>query len=119
MTSNLYSVTFDAHDPERLARFWGGLLGWEQVTDEDGFELVPTDGTAYRLGFFPSDEPKRGQNQLHFDLTSATPEQQQETVAKALALGAQHIDIGQTADEGHVVLADPEGNEFCVIAAGN
>jgi catechol 2,3-dioxygenase-like lactoylglutathione lyase family enzyme len=117
-TSNLYSVTFDANDPLRLARFWAGLLGWEMTDDEDGFALVPNDGT-YRVSFYPSREQKRGQNQMHFDLTSGSPEAQEQTVARALELGAQHIDIGQAPEEGHVVLADPEGNEFCVIEAGN
>ena len=55
-----------------------------------------------------------GQNQMHFHLTSTSPEDQQQTVARALGLGARHIDIGQRPEEGHVVLADPEGNEFCV-----
>ena len=119
MTSNLWSVTFDANDPRRLATFWAALLDWEITDDEDGFELVPTDGTHYRVSFYPSQETKTGQNQMHFDLTSSTPEEQQRTVARALELGGQHIDIGQTPDEGHVVLADPEGNEFCVIGAGN
>jgi len=119
MTSNLCAVTFDAQDPRRLATFWAGLLGWEIADDEDGFELVPNDGTTYRVAFYPSQEQKRGQNQMHFDLTSASPDEQQQTVARALELGAEHIDIGQTPEEGHVVLADPEGNEFCVIEAGN
>jgi hypothetical protein len=56
---------------------------------------------------------------MHFDLTSQTPEEQQATVARALDLGARHLDIGQGPDADHVVLADPEGNEFCVIPAGN
>ncbi len=119
MTSNLWSVTFDANDPRRLATFWAGLLGWEIADDEDGFELIPSDGTGYRVSFYPSQETKAGQNQIHFDLTSATPEEQQQTVARALELGGQHIDIGQSPDEEQVVLADPEGNEFCVIEAGN
>lgn len=119
MTSDLHAVIFDANDPRRLAAFWAGLLGWEIADDEDGFELVPNDGTAYRVAFYPSQEQKRGQNQMHFDLTSVSPDEQQQTVARALELGAQHIDIGQTPEEGHVVLADPEGNEFCVIEAGN
>ena len=119
MTSHLCSVTFDANDPRRLATFWASLLGWEVTDDDDGFELIPTDGTGYHLGFYPSENAKTGQNQMHFDLTSSTPEEQDQTVSRALELGAQHIDIGQSPDEGQVVLADPEGNEFCVIEAGN
>ena len=56
---------------------------------------------------------------MHFDLTSASLEEQEQTVARALGLGARHIDVGQLPEEEHVVLADPEGNEFCVIEAGN
>ena len=56
---------------------------------------------------------------MHFDLTSTSLENQQETVAKALGLGARPTDVGQRPEEGHVVLADPEGNEFCVIEPGN
>ena len=56
---------------------------------------------------------------MHFDLTSTSLEDQQETVARALGLGARHIDVGQRPEEEHVVLADPEGNEFCVIEPGN
>jgi catechol 2,3-dioxygenase-like lactoylglutathione lyase family enzyme len=56
---------------------------------------------------------------MHFDLTSTSLDDQQQTVARALGLGARHIDIGQRPEEGHVVLADPEGNEFCVIEPGN
>ena len=115
MTSNLCSVTFDANNPRGLANFWAGLLGWGITDDEDGFELIPNDATAYSVNFYPSQEQKRGQNQMHFDLTSASPEEQQQTVARALELGAQHIDIGQTPEESHIVLADPEGNEFCVV----
>jgi hypothetical protein len=66
-----------------------------------------------------SPEPKISQNQMHFDLTSTSIEDQWRTVARSLGLGARHIDIGQRQDEGHVVLADPEGNEFCVIEPGN
>src|SRR4051794_10083722 len=56
---------------------------------------------------------------MHFDLTSTSLDDQQQTVARALGLGARHIDVGQRPDEGHVVLADPEGNEFCVLEPGN
>ncbi|MFJ3583040.1 VOC family protein [Streptomyces sp. NPDC090127] len=120
MTSRLHALCFDAHDPRRLARFWADLLGWEPTEDvDDGIVLLPGDDTGFRLRFLPTDEKKSLQNPLHFDLTSTSLENQQEVVAKALALGARHIDIGQTPEEGHVVLADPEGNEFCVIEPGN
>lgn len=116
MSTSLYALSFDAKDPAGLARFWAGVLGFEPAA---GNELVPHDNTGFRLRFLQSDVEKDRANQIHFDLTSQTPEQQQETVARALELGGRHIDIGQQPEETHVVLADPEGNEFCVIAAGN
>jgi predicted enzyme related to lactoylglutathione lyase len=119
MTSHLHALAWDANDPRALANFWSGLLGWETVGEpEGGFALLPNDDTGFRIEFFPSQEEKRGPNQMHFDLTSNL-EGQDEIVARALELGAQHIDVGQLPEEGHVVLADPEGNEFCVIPAGN
>jgi len=86
---------------------------------QDGIALLPSDDTGFRIRCLPTQQPKVGQNQVHFDLTSASLEHQQQTVARALALGARHIDIGQRPEDGHVVLADPEGNEFCVIEPGN
>ncbi len=56
---------------------------------------------------------------MHFDLTSTSAQNQQQTVALALELGARHINVGQRPEEGHIVLADPEGNEFCVVGPGN
>ncbi len=120
MPPRLVALSFDANDPARLARFWAALLGWESIGEpDDGIALLPSDDTGFRVEFYPSNEPKRGQNQSHFDLTSASPADQMQTVERALELGARHIDIGQRPEEGHVVLADPEGNEFCVIGAGN
>ncbi|MBP2472494.1 putative enzyme related to lactoylglutathione lyase [Crossiella equi] len=119
MSSKLVALTFDAHDPEALARFWGGLLGWDHIERTgDARTVLPADGTGFRLHFEPSTEPKRGPNQAHFDLTSNLASQES-TVARALSLGARHIDVGQLPEEGHVVLADPDGNEFCVIQEGN
>ncbi|MEV0584346.1 VOC family protein [Nonomuraea sp. NPDC050310] len=120
MTSQLVALCFDANDPPALGRFWSGVFGWDLVDDpQGGPTLVPDDDTGFAIRFLPTQEKKDRPNQIHFDLTSASPEQQQETVARALALGARHLDIGQGPDARHVVLADPEGNELCVLPAGN
>ncbi|MFJ4503503.1 VOC family protein [Streptomyces sp. NPDC088864] len=116
MTLHLSAIGFHATDPEALSRFWAALLDRERADDGT---VLPPDGEGFALRFTASQEPKNRQNQAHFDLTSETPEQQAATVARALELGGRHIDIGQSPEESHVVLADPDGNEFCVIAAGN
>jgi hypothetical protein len=118
MTSDLVALCFDASEPARLAGFWAGVLGWE-ASGDDGVVLWPNDDTGFKLRFLPSQEKKIGQNRMHFDLTSASLDDQEQTVARAIALGARHIDVGQLPEEGHVVLADPDGNEFCVIEPGN
>lgn len=114
--ARLVALGIAANEPVAVARFWAGVLGWEPVDDRT---LAPTDDTGFRLRFLPTQEVKAGPNQMHLDLTSTSPEDQQQTVARALELGARHIDVGQRPEEGHVVLADPEGNEFCVIEPGN
>src|SRR3954452_22623475 len=120
MSSHLVALSLDANDPLRLARFWAGVLGWELADEsDDGVALLPSDDTGFRIRFLPTEERKTGQNRMHLDLTSTSLEDQQETVARSLRLGARHIDVGQRPEEGHVVLADPEGNEFCVIEPGN
>jgi len=120
MTSRLVALCFDANDPVNLARFWAAALRW-QVDDEPAGEigLVPTDDTRFQIRFLPVVEQKSGKNPIHLDLTSASTDDQDETIRTLLDLGAQHVDIGQGPDEGHVVLADPEGNEFCVIEPEN
>jgi hypothetical protein len=72
-----------------------------------------------RIRFRPTREDKVGLNRRHVDLTSTSLDDQQRTVARALELGGRHFDVGQRPEEEHVVLADPEGNEFCVIEPGN
>lgn len=118
MASRLSALCFDAHDPTRLTAFWGGLLG-RDVVDEPAGPLLPGSDTQTGLRFVPSGSEKAGPNRVHLHLTSADPDDQQRTVAAALGLGAAHLDVGQRPEELHVVLADPEGNEFCVIGAGN
>ncbi|MFD2083208.1 hypothetical protein SAMN05421678_103189 [Actinopolymorpha cephalotaxi] len=120
MTCQLDALCFDTNNPSLLARFWAGVLGRELVDDpQAGVALLPSDDIGFRLRFLPSQAQKTGQNWTHFDLTSTSLEDQQATVARALELGGRHLDIGQGPDARHVVLADPEGNEFCVIEPGN
>ena len=120
MTSHLFAISFDARRPQAQARFWAGVLGRQPADDPgDGAAVLPGDGVGYRIRFLPSPEPKVVPNRMHFDLTSTSLADQQETVARALRLGAEHIDVGQLPEEEHVVLADPEGNEFDVIEPGN
>jgi predicted enzyme related to lactoylglutathione lyase len=116
MGLRLHALCVDALDPAGLARFWNGLLGW-QAHGAD--ELEPTDDTGFAMRFVATREPKTVPNQMHIDLTSESLDHQQATVARALDLGARHIDVGQRPEEGHVVLADPEGNELCVLEPGN
>ena len=120
MTTELLALCIDANDPPGLARFWAGVLGWETADDPDhGIELLPSDRTPFLIRFLPTEQPKVGLNQTHVHLTSTSLDDQESTVARALGLGGQHLDVGQLPEEGHVVLADPEGNEFCVIEPGN
>ncbi len=118
MSSRLVALTFDAHDPARLARFWAGVLGRVVVDDVRG-PLLPGSETQVGLRFVPGEAEKVGSDRAHLHLTSTSHADQQTTVTAALERGASHLDVGQLPDEGHIVLADPEGNEFCVIEPGN
>jgi len=120
VTARLDALCFDANDPLRLARFWVGALGWE-IDDEapDTIRLLPTDGTRFCIDFLATRTRKRGKNRIHLDLNSTSVEDQQETVRRLVDLGARAVDVGQGPAADHVVLADPEGNEFCVVQPGN
>ena len=120
MACRLVALCIDANDPLRLGRFWAEVLG-RRLTDDPsvGVALHSEDETGFAVRFLETGEPKSGPNQMHPDLTSASLQHQRQTVARALELGARHIDVGQRPQEGHVVLADPEGNEFCVIEPDN
>jgi Glyoxalase-like domain len=102
------------------SRFWANALRWE-IGGKTGHEvsLLPTDDTTFGIVFRAVAGTKTGRNRIHLDLTSTSIEDQSESVSRLVALGARHIDIGQRPDEPHVVLADPEGNEFCIIEPGN
>jgi predicted enzyme related to lactoylglutathione lyase len=113
------STCIDAADPPGLAQWWADLLGWRITeADDDGDEVViaPTDDDAAgsRMLFGRVPEGKTVKNRLHFDLT---PDDQDAEVARAESLGARRVDIGQ-GSPSWVVLADPEGNEFCILRSG-
>ena len=116
MTVELVVLAFDAAAPDELAAFWAHTLGWDV---RDGVVLVPTDATSFGIAFRQVAHPKVGQNRIHFDLTTSSIADQVQTVDDLLARGAAHIDIGQDPAETHVVLADPEGNELCIIEPTN
>ena len=116
MSLRLEAVTFDVADPAAVAAFWAGLLDREVVPEARG-ALVPGDKTLVGLRFVTSDTERLGPRRLHLHLTSSSIEQQQRTVETALRLGGRQIDVGP--EDRHVVLADPGGNELCVIEPGN
>ena len=118
MTVRLDALCIRATHQARLARFWADLLGWE-VDPADGTRLLPTDDTGFGLRFEATDAPRVGLNQTHLHLTSAAPGDQERTVRRILDLGGRHLDVGQLPEEQHVVMADTDGNELCVIEHGN
>ena len=117
---HLVALCFDAIDPLRLARFWAGVLGWEIANaTEDGIALLPSDDTGFKIRF-PADREAEGRPEPDsFRSDEHVAGGPAADGGEALRLGARYIDIGQRGDEGHVVLADPEVNEFCVIEPGN
>jgi hypothetical protein len=117
MTCRLTALVVDALEPVRVARFWADILGREALGVPDGV-LVPGTETQLGLRFVSSPVRKVGRDRMHLHLTSTDAADQQHVVATALRLGASHLDVGQLPEERHVVLADPEGNELCVIEPG-
>ncbi|MCL8017040.1 VOC family protein [Streptomyces sp. AS02] len=107
-------VNVDAADPVALGRWWAEALGWVVLNDSaEEYEIRPEKDRLPGLIFAPVPEGKTVKNRLHLDFR---PEDQDAEVSRLLALGARHADVGQTGEEGWVTLADPEGNEFCVLA---
>jgi len=114
----LQAVTFDVANAIEAAAFWAGLLDREVVMESDA-TLLPGDERQVGLRFITSKAERVGRPRLHLHLTSNSLEDQRRTVETALRMGGRHLDVGQGADDGFVVLADPAGNELCVIEPGN
>ncbi len=107
-------VLVDAVDPVAVGRWWADVLGWVVVNDDpDEFEIRPSQHRLPGLLFALVTEAKQSKNRLHLDLR---PDDQEAEVGRLLAAGARRVDIGQ-GTVPWVVLADPEGNEFCVLSA--
>ena len=118
MTAQLVALGIDANDP-RPSPGSGPVCWMERRDPTGGTSLVPPDDTGFRIRFQPSPERKSGPNWMHLDLTSSRSSIDSRRSMRSIALGGRHLDVGQLPEEAHVVLADPEGNEFCVIEPGN
>ena len=116
MGSKLAELVVDAADPQHLARFWSAVLGWQPTGRYAGaVEIAAPGGHGPSLTFVPVPEAKTSKNRLHIDVNPVGCDQEQE-VERLVGLGARRVDIGQ-GERSWVVLADPEGNEFCVLRA--
>jgi Glyoxalase-like domain len=115
MSLTFQNTVVDCNDAKRVGEFWAALL-------DRPLESEPEDPSVYGIDFGPEGpdlvfltvpEAKQVKNRLHIDLR---PDDQEAEVRRALSLGARHVDIGQ-GEQTWVVLADPEGNEFCILRA--
>ncbi|MGW3940436.1 VOC family protein [Streptomyces phaeochromogenes] len=120
MACRISELVLDCADPERLAAFWCEVLGYVELDREDdgSIEIGPPDvgfgGLQPTLVLSPSSDPRRGKLPLHIDV-NATDRDQDAELERLLALGAKPADVGQTGAENWHTLADPEGNEFCLL----
>jgi catechol 2,3-dioxygenase-like lactoylglutathione lyase family enzyme len=118
MACRFSELVIDCRDPEALAAFWAAVLDYRVLSREDGdVEIGPEagfGGPAPTLVFGRVPDPTPGKRRLHIDL-NATDRDQDAELRRLLSLGATPADVGQTGEESWHVLADPEGNEFCLL----
>ncbi|CAL9567753.1 MULTISPECIES: VOC family protein [unclassified Streptomyces] len=120
MACRISELVIDCADAERLAAFWSEVLGYVELgREDDGSIEIGPPGTGFggplpTLVLSPSSAPRTGKLRLHIDV-SPTDRDQDAELERLLALGARTVDVGQTGDEDWHVLADPEGNEFCLL----
>jgi hypothetical protein len=118
MACRITELVLDCRDPQALSRWWCAVLDWVELgreTDES-IEIGPREGGGAlpTLVFNASADARRGKLPLHLDV-NATDRDQDAELERLLELGARRADVGQTGEESWVVLADPEGNEFCLL----
>jgi predicted enzyme related to lactoylglutathione lyase len=115
MPLSVHHIVIDTHDLEGLASFWAQALRWQVLSAREREVVVgPAEDAPVGLCFMPVSEAKTSKNRLHLDLTTSADDREAE-IERLLGLGATRVDIGQTGEESWTVLADPEGNEFCVV----
>lgn len=117
MPTRLAAIAIDAVDPERVADFWCAVLGWRIVEREaDGVTIGDGRRSWPTIDVYAVPEAKTVKNRLHLDLRAEGCSTAEE-LDRLLALGARRVDVGQSRDAPWVVLADPEGNEFCLLSS--
>ncbi|MFJ6669487.1 VOC family protein [Actinosynnema sp. NPDC091369] len=115
MACRITELVLDCTDPEELARFWCEVLGFRVLSrDDDGGVEIGREGEFPTIVLNAAAEPKAQELRLHVDV-NATDRDQEAELARLLALGARHADVGQGDDVSWYVLQDPEGNEFCLL----
>lgn len=115
MPVSLHHIVIDTHDLPALARFWTRVLDWRILSEREREIVIgPDENAPVGICFMPVTDPKAVKNRLHLDLTPG-PDDREAEIERILALGARRVEIGQRGDESWTVLADPEGNEFCVL----
>lgn len=119
MSSLVLNITFDCLDARSVAQFWGAVTGYpnelQHQPGNDYWVVSPPDGSMPRLVFVTVPEKKSSKNRVHLDLLPKDSASQEEEVARLLGLGAVVVDDRRDSSPGGwVVMADPEGNEFCI-----
>jgi hypothetical protein len=116
-TGALATIVLASPDPAALAPFWSAATGWPVVESEPDHAALRDAGSGLELALVRTEEPKRGKNRVHLDVAPFAEDDQAAEVDRLIGFGARHADIGQSGEEPWVVLADPAGNEICVLTS--
>jgi hypothetical protein len=128
MSVRWYTVVVDCHDVKAQGYWWANVLGWDIAYEADNEVVVapshlidesrsiPLSERGPGMVFVPVPESKTLKNRLHIDLAPGPDDDQAAEVRRLESLGARKVEVGQRDDVSWVVLADPEGNEFCVLS---